>query len=177
MNGALTPEVEIGTEAPTALYRLFATDGALLYIGITGDLSKRLARHARTKNWWPDVSRKTVTWFQTRRHALLAEATAIRDEKPPFNLLVALTSGNSRPARNPFHHEPGAVTLARLHKGLTKTELAERLGVALSLISQIESGKRNATPAMLLRLADALNCPVVVLERKRCVSLNGHGAA
>jgi len=83
----------------------------------------------------------------------------------------------SEPDPANFNHEPTAVTYAREKAGLTRTELAGRLGVALSLISQIESGKRNATPAMLLRLADALNCPVVVLERKRCVSLNGHGAA
>jgi transcriptional regulator with XRE-family HTH domain len=64
-------------------------------------------------------------------------------------------------------HEPEAVTWARKKAGLTKTAVANELGVALSLISQIESGKRNATPAMLLRLAEVFNCPVVVLERKR----------
>ena len=78
----------------------------------------------------------------------------------------------SEPDPQTFNHEPEAVTYARKKAGLTKTELAERLGVALSLVSQIESGKRNATPAMLLKMADALNCPVVVLERKRCT--NGH---
>lgn len=76
----------------------------------------------------------------------------------------------SEPDPQTFNHEPEAVTYAREKAGLTKTELANRVGVALSLISQIESGKRNATPAMLLRLADALNCPLVVLERKRCTS-------
>jgi len=64
-------------------------------------------------------------------------------------------------------HEPEAVTYARKKAQLSKTGLAQRLGVSLSLISQIESGDRNATPAMLLKLAEALNCPVVVLERKR----------
>lgn len=64
-------------------------------------------------------------------------------------------------------HEPEAVTYARKKAGLTKTALASQLGVSLSLISQIESGDRNANPAMLIRLAEALNCPLVVLERKR----------
>lgn len=72
--------------------------------------------------------------------------------------------GNAKEIKD---HEPEAVRYARQKAGLTKTDLARRLGVSLSLISQIESGDRNATPAMLLRLADALNCPVVVLERKR----------
>jgi len=73
-----------------------------------------------------------------------------------------------RGAKTPLDHEPEAVTYAREQAGFTKTELARRLGVALSLISQIESGDRNATPSMLNRLAHELNCPRVVLERKRC---------
>lgn len=84
----------------------------------------------------------------------------------------------SKRAPETFNHEPEAVTYAREKAGLTRTELADRLGVALSLISQIESGNRNATPAMLLKLAAALNCPVVVLERKRCNGSHaGAGAA
>lgn len=34
-------------------------------------------------------------------------------------------------------------------------------------MNEIESGWRNATPANLRKIADALNCPVVLLERKR----------
>ena len=67
----------------------------------------------------------------------------------------------------PLDHEPEAVTYARKQAGLTKTALAEMVGVSLPLISQIESGRSNATPAMLIKLAAALNCPRVVLERKR----------
>ncbi len=71
------------------------------------------------------------------------------------------------PPKNPLDHEPEAVTYAREQAGLTKTELARRCGVVVSLISEIESGTRNATPAMLNKLAAALNCPRVALERKR----------
>jgi transcriptional regulator with XRE-family HTH domain len=81
--------------------------------------------------------------------------------------------GNAKAVKD---HEPEAVVYAREKAGLTKTELAQRMGVSLSLISQIESGDRNATPAMLLRLAEALNCPVVVLERKRCVAKGDEAA-
>ncbi|WP_395110279.1 helix-turn-helix domain-containing protein [Actinomadura sp. SCN-SB] len=72
-----------------------------------------------------------------------------------------------RGPKNPLNHEPEAVTYAREQAGLTKTQLAAACGVALSLISEIESGTRNATPSMIRKLADALNCPPVVLERKR----------
>jgi transcriptional regulator with XRE-family HTH domain len=69
--------------------------------------------------------------------------------------------------KDPLDHEPAAVTYAREQAGLSKTRLAELCGVSLSLISEIESGTRNATPAMLNKIAHALNCPRVVLERKR----------
>ena len=71
------------------------------------------------------------------------------------------------PPKYPLDHKPEAVTYARGRAGFTKTQLAQACGVSLSLISEIESGTRNATPAMLIKLADALNCPRVVLERKR----------
>jgi transcriptional regulator with XRE-family HTH domain len=67
----------------------------------------------------------------------------------------------------PLNHEPAAVTYARHRAGLTKTVLAQLCGVSLSLISEIEGGTRNATPAMLNTLAEVLNCPRVILERKR----------
>jgi transcriptional regulator with XRE-family HTH domain len=67
----------------------------------------------------------------------------------------------------PLDHEPTAVTYAREQAGLTKTQLANACGVSLSLISEIEGETRNATPAMLNKLAVILNCPRVVLERKQ----------
>ena len=72
--------------------------------------------------------------------------------------------GNPKPV---LDHEPEAVAWARRRAGLSQTQLAQRMGVSLSLVNMIERGKRNATPEQLLKMADALNCPVVVLERKR----------
>ena len=69
--------------------------------------------------------------------------------------------------KEPLDHEPEAVTYAREQAGLTKTQLAQMCDVSLSLISEIESGTRNATPTMIIKLAEALNCPRVVLERRR----------
>jgi DNA-binding XRE family transcriptional regulator len=71
------------------------------------------------------------------------------------------------PPKDPIDHEPEAVTYAREQAGLTKTQLANAAGVSVSLISEIEGGTRNATPAMIIKLARALNCPRVVLQRKR----------
>jgi transcriptional regulator with XRE-family HTH domain len=76
-------------------------------------------------------------------------------------------STHRNPPKRPLDHEPAAVTYARMQAGLTKTQLAAACGVSVSLISEIEAGTRNATPAMIIKLARALNCPRVVLERKR----------
>ena len=66
-----------------------------------------------------------------------------------------------------LHHEPSAVTWARERAGLTKRALAQQVGISEQLMGEIESGWRSATPARLRRIAEVLNCPVVVLERKR----------
>lgn len=77
---------------------------------------------------------------------------------------------NSRPRKrpkSPLDHEPEALTYARQKAGLSQAELARRVGKAFSLVSEWERGTRNCTPADLIKVAEALNCPVVVLERKR----------
>ena len=42
-------------------------------------------------------------------------------------------------------------------------------------MGEIESGWRNATPANLARIAEALNCPIVVLERKHADAVSAPG--
>lgn len=74
------------------------------------------------------------------------------------------TSKRRRPRR--LHQEPAAVTYAREKAGLTKRALAGAVGISEQLMSEIESGWRSATPPNLSKIAAALNCPVVFLERK-----------
>ncbi len=71
----------------------------------------------------------------------------------------------TKPSR--LHQEPESVTWAREKAGLTKRALADLIGVSEQLMGEIESGWRSATPANLTKIAVALNCPVVSLERKR----------
>ncbi|MFH8531556.1 GntR family transcriptional regulator [Streptomyces tendae] len=74
------------TPERTALYRLYDASGRLLYIGITTEPKARFASHATYKSWWPQVTRKDVSWLEgTWRQALAVEAAAIQDEKPQFN--------------------------------------------------------------------------------------------
>lgn len=49
----------------TYLYRLFDRQGALLYVGITGDLGQRWKKHMREKHWWGQV---ISAWEQIDPH-------------------------------------------------------------------------------------------------------------
>lgn len=67
----------------------------------------------------------------------------------------------------PTRQDPDALRFAREAKGWTQTALADAVGCSVSLICEMEKGTRGATARRLLQLAEALNCPVSVLERKQ----------
>lgn len=60
----------------TAAYHLFATDDALVYVGVTCNVARRMKDH-KGKVWWPEVARREVTWFDKRPDALLAERRTV----------------------------------------------------------------------------------------------------
>jgi hypothetical protein len=94
---ALCQPFEFGAD-PTALYRLYDVDGVLLYVGVTFQPTVRMSRHAATQPWWPEVTRKTMTWYSDRFEACDAEEIAIRDEHPRYNVKTS-TSSSTRLAR------------------------------------------------------------------------------
>lgn len=68
------------------VYRLFDERGALLYIGCTSNVERRIPQH------WTDgtgghqsIHHYTSTEYPNRASARAAEADAIRAERPPFN--------------------------------------------------------------------------------------------
>lgn len=77
----------------TALYRLYAADGTLLYIGVTGKLSVRFYYHSREKRWWPQVHGKRITWYDDRAEAEEAERCAILGEHPVHNIFHTPAQG------------------------------------------------------------------------------------
>lgn len=56
-----------------------------------------------------------------------------------------------------------SVTLAREGASLSKAELARRIGVTRSLITEIEAGTRKATDYNLQKIADVTGCDLSVL--------------
>lgn len=73
--------------SPTTLYRLYAADGALLYVGIAGNPGRRFEQHRKDKPWWGDVATTHLQHFPTREEAMAAELEAIRTEHPAHNIV------------------------------------------------------------------------------------------
>lgn len=71
-----------------------------------------------------------------------------------------------RAPSKPLNQDPEAVTETREAAKVTQYRLAKRLGVARSLISEIEKGTRNAQPELLRRMAAIFDCPVSRLEAR-----------
>lgn len=102
----------------TALYRLFDADGKLLYVGIADDPHRRWVQHARDKAWWPEVTKKTADWFDSRSEAGEAEIKAIREELPLHNLMY----------RSPLATPEGVIAMTRIRAAHDAIAEAEREG-------------------------------------------------
>jgi hypothetical protein len=78
----------ISLHGRTALYRYFAADDSLLYVGISKKPERRQLWHAyaAANTWWPLVVRRTDEWIDTREKAERAEIAAIESEAPRFNV-------------------------------------------------------------------------------------------
>lgn len=70
----------------TALYRHFNADGVLLYVGISLNAVQRLSQHRFGAKWFVQISRVDVEWLDDRASALAAEAIAIAQEDPVWNM-------------------------------------------------------------------------------------------
>lgn len=71
---------------PCAVYRMFAADGHLLYIGASTNLLVRVKDHERLKPWFKTVAAVTLVWFPTGDEARAAEKLAIATEQPEWNI-------------------------------------------------------------------------------------------
>ena len=72
-------------EKSAALYRHYDKDGALLYVGISLHVIRRLIEH-KSSDWFHDIARIEIEHYPSRDAALKAETAAIADESPKFNI-------------------------------------------------------------------------------------------
>lgn len=81
---------------PTTLYRFYASDGVLLYVGVAGNPGRRFEQHRGEKPWWGEVARVRLEHHESREEALEAESKVIKSEHPRYNI-----AGRSSVARPP----------------------------------------------------------------------------
>lgn len=94
-SGLMSDVVEV---PETALYRLYAANGDLLYVGIAYDPRVRWAQHRADKAWWPEVYRYALEWHPTRSRALKVEKDVIARERPRHNVHGAAEAPGSSEA-------------------------------------------------------------------------------
>lgn len=95
-------------DTPTSLYRHFASDGALLYVGISLSWPARTKAHAKGSRWFEQVAKVEIERFADRASALDAEREAIKREKPKFNVIHnrKVKSATSRPTKRKVSNDP-----------------------------------------------------------------------
>lgn len=83
----------------THVYRAYAADGALLYIGVAVDFKRRKLAHEAGSIWYPLADHWVITSCWTRAEALAKERSEIARRKPLHN-----RQGNPdwRGTREPF---------------------------------------------------------------------------
>lgn len=94
---------------PCALYRCWAVDGHLLYVGCSSSPLIRMKQHESFRSWATAIASVTLEWFPDKRSALTAEKAAIAVELPEWNI-----HGRPNPKRSAgrfngrFHHDDRA---------------------------------------------------------------------
>lgn len=65
--------------------------------------------------------------------------------------------------RLPLNQDPAKLRIKRIAAGLQQQELALRANCSKGHMSEIEKGRRSASPELLGRFAEILGCPIVDL--------------
>lgn len=163
MQSALSREnpaklARLRTPRDQVLYRYFDHDGVLLYIGITVNASARKSAHATSDSsnlstrWWKlrDPSRDVAQTYRSRVEVELAEAVAIRGERPKFNLQIPSNERIYELAmRISSDQDTGLISL--LHAALT--EVAQEYQIASSSLHGLRR-ERDEYAKRLVKLGD-----------------------
>lgn len=139
----------IDRRAPTAVYRLYDSEGNLLYVGIASHVKRRLYQHATDKTWWLLVATAKVEWFSGRGAAEREEARAIEQEAPRFNARKDPVTGQIRAPRHDYDIEEAQTRLV----GQLRAELAAGRYPAGEELDREEISTRHRIPRVVVGFA------------------------
>lgn len=114
----------MNTGIPHGVYRLYGPHDLLMYIGMTANLTARLAVHrSKHKNsWWPLVERHEVEWFPTFWIAQIEEARLLQLHRPMCNAAFPDAKGRHTtvlPGRKPVRSLWDQAAIAAAEHGNT----------------------------------------------------------
>lgn len=78
-----------------------------------------------------------------------------------------MVAGSPRSPRSDTVANGAAIRAIREARGIPLGECATTCGISYSYLSNIEAGRKNASPALLRRLADALGCQLAAISSPR----------
>ena len=83
-----------------ALYRCFDKDSALIYVGMSISIRRRLSQHINKAGWFSEVSEIKISRYPDGEQCRAAEKHAIRNECPKYNIQrLAYTVSKSKAGR------------------------------------------------------------------------------
>lgn len=142
------------------IYAIRARTDEIIYVGMSSHLDDRIASHRLNQPWRDEIHHHEVIGSHVdERNARDAERWAIERYRPKYNV----QHNPDVPTANAGRIDRAALTKLRERSGHSKSSLAERAGVDRTLVHRLENGQRNATPTVMRKLADALDCPLHAL--------------
>ena len=161
----------------TALYRQFADDKSLLYVGISLNAQNRLSQHYKSSAWFTEVTDVKIEWFDTREKALKAEVDAIHAEKPKCNIHHNLQAERELEEAPQEEFQGMNKQVMRLLESsgkvfFSKTEVGKFLGVSNFYITNFVDEKKlrilqpflPASPREVFYINDIINCIIEMTE-------------
>lgn len=149
-------------DLPTAVYRFYDDAGELLYVGITCRPRFRFREHRKLSEWWSQQRSVTLAWRPDRNTAAADELTAIREEKPRYNVAGRYPVRPSRYAKRRLWPPTDL-------RGAVAADVRAEIGRAGTPKSEIRALLGLATPTLCLRLRGD-----VAFRREELANLAAH---
>jgi excinuclease UvrABC nuclease subunit len=137
--------------AKCALYRHFDAEDKLLYVGISLRPFTRIKEHSVVSNWADAIANVRIEYFPTRKEALEAEAKAVQEENPLYN--IRLRKPKKEPKRAAVVEEKAEEQRITLTQRVIRfdplykvNEAANALGISTTILKrEIEEGNLSVT--------------------------------